>query len=118
VTSGGRSCLHCARARALRAEADALGGRGLAVSIGRSEAVWLPLPGMRIYRVLRRLLRDARDAAERGPLKLAVIDLPGKTHVEVTACVRRGRGVRVLGAAFARHAPGTLARGFAESLGT
>jgi hypothetical protein len=115
---GLRSCLHCSLARALRAEAGALGARGLAVTLGRSEAVWLPLPGMRVYRALRRLLRAARDAAEHGPVKLTVIDLVGKTHVEVTACVPRAGGVRVVRVAFPRHVPGTLAAGFAESVGT
>lgn len=115
MTDAARSCLHCALHRALRAEAAALDRRGLAVHLGRSEPVWLPLPGMRVYRGLRALLREACDAAVGGPLRLAVIDLAGKTHVEVTACVPQARGARVLRVEFPRHVPGALCRGFAEA---
>jgi hypothetical protein len=72
---------------------------------------------MRLYRAVRRLLQAARAAAQGRDVKLAVIDLPGKSHVEVTATVLVGRGgSRVLGCSFPRHARGTLARGFAETL--
>src|SRR5689334_23709972 len=106
-----QSCLHCALARALKRESSDLAASGLTVSMGKSEAVWLPLPGARLYRALRRLLHDARLAAEGASLKLTVIDLLGKSHVEVTATVPVGRGARVLGTAFPRHVPGTLGRG-------
>lgn len=111
-----QSCLHCALARALKRESSALAERGVTVSMGRSEPVWLPLPGSRIYRALRRLLATARVHAEGPSLKLTVIDLVGKSHVEVTATVPFGRGSRVLGTAFPRHVPGTLGGGFAEAL--
>jgi hypothetical protein len=109
-----RSCLHCALARALHAESGAFVSRGLAISFARSEPVWLPRSGMRLYRGIRRLLRDARAAAEGNTVKLSVVDLPGKSHVEVTVTVATGRGSRVLSCAFARHAHGTLSRGFSE----
>jgi len=111
-----RHCLHCALARALRAEADTLLAHGLAVALGRSEPVWLPVPGMTLYRHLRRLLRDAEALGERGTLRLAVVDLPGKPHVEVLAVVRRaGHGV-VLGRTFPRQLAAPLAGGFLEGL--
>lgn len=109
-----RTCLHCALARALRAEAPALAARGLSATLGRSDPVWLPISGARLYRALRRLLRTAEAQADAPPVKLAVLDLPGKSHVEVTATVHVGHASRVLRCAFPRHAAGTLAFGFAE----
>jgi hypothetical protein len=109
-----RSCLHCALARAVRAESGAFAGRGLVLTFARSEPVWLPGSGMQLYRGVRRLLQEARTAAVGGGVKLSVVDLPGKSHVEVTATVATDRGSRVLACAFARHARGTLSRGFAE----
>ena len=111
-----QSCLHCALARAIRRESGPLAERGLAVSISRAEPVWLPSPGARLYRALRRLLRDAGSQAEGASVKLTVIGLLGKSHVEVTATIPVGRGSRVLACAFPRHAPGSLGRGFAEAL--
>ena len=112
-----RSCLHCALARAVRSESSAFAGRGLTLNFARSEPVWLPSTGMRLYRGVRRLLQAARTAADGSDVKLAVIDLPGKSHVEVTVTVPIGRSAsRVLGCSFPRHARGTLARGFAETL--
>ena len=111
-----QSCLHCALARAIRRESSGLAARGLAVNLGRAEAVWLPSPGARLYRALRRLLRQAGTQAEGSSLKLTVIDLTGKSHVEVTATIAVGRGSRVLSCAFPRHAPGSLGGGFAEAL--
>ena len=89
--------------------------QGLALAFARSEPVWLPRSGMRLYRAVRRLLRDARGAADGGTVKLSVVDLAGKSHVEVTATVATRGGSRVLRCAFARHAHGTLAGGFAET---
>ena len=111
-----RTCLHCALARALRAESAAFTARGLGVSFTRSDPVWLPMEGGRLYRAIRRLVRDARGRADNGIVKLAVLDLSGKSHVEVTATVRLGRGAVVLACAFPRHLPGTLAGGFVEGL--
>lgn len=110
-----QTCLHCALGRALKHESPTLAAHGLTVSLGRTEPVWLPLPGGRLYRALRRLLRDAVGRSEGPSLKLTVIDLPGKSHVEVTATVLVGSGSRVLGTAFPRHVPGTLGGGFAEA---
>jgi len=103
-----QSCLHCALARAIRRESGALAARGLAVTLGRAEPVWLPSTGARLYRALRRLLREAGSQAQGPSLKLTVIDLTGKSHVEVTATIPVGRGSRVLACAFPRHAPGSL----------
>ena len=100
-----RTCLHCALGRALRAESAA------------SEPTWLPIEGGRLYRELRGLLREARETARRGLVKLAVLDLPGKSHVEVTAVVRSPRGkARVLSRAFPRQTLDLLGAGFAEQL--
>jgi len=109
-----RTCLHCVLARVLRAEADALRERGLEVRLGPSEAVLLPAAGAATYRTVRALLRAAiADAA--GPrIRLAVVDQPGKSHVEVTAVFADARRTRVLSCAFPRHDPGALAGGFAE----
>ena len=111
-----RTCLHCALARALRAERARFAARDFALVMNRSDPVWLPLSGALVYRGIRRLLREARGQAGGGAVKLAVLDLPGKNHVEVTATVSAPRGVVVLTHAFPRHAPGTLAAGFAEGL--
>jgi len=109
-----RACLHCALARALRAEADAFAGRGLELRLSRSEPVWLPVRGATIYRAVVRLLRHARDAAAGGPVRVAVLALPGKPHVEVTAVVAVARGHRVLSVSFPQFVASRLAGGFAE----
>jgi hypothetical protein len=117
MVTTGRACLHCALARALGAETAAFRRRGLTLAFTRSDPVWLPSPGARLYRAVRRLLREAAVRAEGGPVKLVVVDLPGKSHVEVAAVVRTSHGVRVLGALFPRHRPGALAGGFVEGDG-
>jgi hypothetical protein len=109
-----RACLHCALARALGDEADELVRRRVVVTWGRSEAVWLPVPGSRIYRSLRQLLRRAAAVSEGHTVRLAVIDLPGKAHVEVTAAALAGAHAVVFGSAFPRFVAATLPRGFAE----
>jgi hypothetical protein len=110
-----RTCLHCALARALRAEMPAFAARGMAVTFTRSEPVWLPASGAGIYRGVRRILRLARAHADRSPVKLAVVDLRGKSEVEVTATALSAERAQVFRCAFPRHAPGTLAGGFAEA---
>ena len=109
-----RTCLHCVLTRVLRAEADALREHGLEVRLGLSKPVLLPAAGAATYRTVRALLRAAiADAA--GPrIRLAVVDQPGKSHVEVTAVFADARRTRVLSCAFPRHDPGALAGGFAE----
>jgi len=114
AVAASRTCLHCALARALRAEAAAFAARGLAIRLARSEPVFLPIAGGTVYRALRRLLRAACRAAERSPVKLAVLDLVGKSHVEVTATVLRGRTSHVLSCAFPCSDVATLGGGFAE----
>jgi len=109
-----RACLHCALARALGDEADALLRRRVAVTFGRSEPVWLPIPGARIYRTLRRLLRRAAAVGEGRTVRLTIIDLPGKAHVEVTAAALAGAHAEVFTCAFPRFVAATLPRGFAE----
>jgi hypothetical protein len=110
-----RSCLHCALARALRAEAPAFAARGLEIRLSRSEAVFLPASGAVIYRRLRQLLAAARRAAARGPVKLSVLDLPGKSHVEVTATVAGKDRWQILACDFPHHDPATLPAGFRET---
>ena len=113
-----RACLHCALARALKVETPALKSLGLDVRMGVSEPVFLPLPGARLYRRLRRLLRDTMaEAAPPGTVKLAVLNLPGKSHVEVTSAFPCTRGARVLSCAFPQHDPAAMPSGFAEHLG-
>jgi hypothetical protein len=99
-------------------EAEGVTATGPVVRIGRSEPLWLPIAGSRIYRELRRLLRAARAQAG-DSLKLTVLDLPGKAHVEVLATVgRRGERSRTRSALFARCATEHLAAGFAETART
>lgn len=112
-----RSCLHCALTHALRAEADRLRARGVTIVMGRSEPLWLPIAGARVYRALRRLLQAAGSVAEPGKAKLSVLDMLGKSHVEVTIVVPAGRRVRVLCAALPRHSAAALPRGFVEGVG-
>jgi hypothetical protein len=111
-----RTCLHCALARALRAETATLAARGLLLHFERTEPVWLPVSGMRLYRGVRRLLRQAVVHGQPGTVKLVVLTLTGKSHVEVTATVPGPDGARVFAVAFPRYVPGTLARGFAEGI--
>jgi hypothetical protein len=113
-----RTCLHCALARALRAEAGAIAERGLAITFTRSDPVWLPVSGMRIYRDVRRLLQQALAASVGPAMKLAVVDLKGKSHVEVIATVTTAGGTRVMGCDFPRHVASTLTGGFAEGVVT
>jgi hypothetical protein len=84
------------------------------VKLGPSEAVFLPGSGAIPYRRLRALLREAAAQARGDRLKLTVLGLPGKSHVEVTASFATALGARVLSRAFPLHDPATLARGFAE----
>ena len=110
------ACLHCALARVLRRAASfgsaSVEFRTLAA---RSDPVWLPTTGYRLCRAVRDLVRRACAAADGGSVKLAVVDLCGKSHVEVTAVVRHRDGTtRVLSCAFGRQDPRALGRGFAE----
>ena len=110
-----RSCLHCSLARAVEAE---WGGTlsGPVLRIGRSDPLWLPISGGRVYRQLRGLLRAARRQGA-DSLKLVVLDLPGKSHVEVVATVgRHGDRTRSLSVLLPRHVTGSLAAGFAEAV--
>ncbi|TMA38998.1 MAG: hypothetical protein E6J75_10575 [Deltaproteobacteria bacterium] len=112
-----RTCLHCVLGRAMRAESAASRDGELALALRCSEPTWLPLEGGRLYRELRGFLREAREAARRGLVKLAVLDLPGKSHVEVTAVVRPPGGkARVLSRSFPRQTLEALGSGFAEQL--
>jgi hypothetical protein len=49
-------------------------------------------------------------------VRLNIIDLPGKTHVEVTAAALAGAHADVFVCAFPRFVASTLPRGFGESL--
>jgi hypothetical protein len=112
-----RACLHCALGRALRAESPMLAARGLEVRLSFPDPILLPTRGARVYRILRRLLREAATAASSpGALKVAVIALRGKSHAEVTAMFSAGRETRITSATFPLFVPGTLAGGFAEAL--
>lgn len=82
----------------------------------RSEALWLPEPGARVYRRLREFLREvSAQAAASSPVTVAIIgDNPGKSYVEVTAVFRSGREWEVASCMFPRYVPDTLWSGFAE----
>jgi hypothetical protein len=98
----------------VRAEAGTLRQHGLEVVLGASRPVLLPHAGRELYRGLRALLAEAADGTEGGRLKLAVVDLPGKSHVEVMAIVAGRQGARVHSRAFPRCVRGSLGLGFAE----
>jgi hypothetical protein len=88
---------------------------GPVVRIGRSDPLWLPLTGAQVYRKIRGLLHAAR-AQSADSLKLSVLDLPGKSHVEVVATFgRRGERTRSLAVALPRYEAARLAAGFAEA---
>ena len=106
-----RSCLHCVLARVLGAEGDRIRARGLEVRLSPAAAVFLPAPGRATYRALRGLLRSAIGDAEGPRIRLTLVNLPGKSHVEVMAAFSVARGTRVLSCAFPRHDPAALAAG-------
>jgi hypothetical protein len=110
-----RTCLHCALVRALRAETPALERRGVSIVVGRSDAVWLPVPGTRIYRGIRRLIREATATVSDCRVRLAVVDLAGKPHVDVMATVLDPSRARVFCVGFARVVDGRLPGGFVET---
>jgi hypothetical protein len=110
----GRVCLHCALARLLRAEAAAFAERNIEITVRLCDPAWVPGTGVHVYRLLRRLVQDARDQAGEGPVKLAILNVAGKSHVEVTATIRTPDGARVLGCTFPRYRVSALAGGFAE----
>jgi hypothetical protein len=103
-------------ARALGDEAELLTRRGVVVTFGRSEAVWLPIAGARIYRGLRHLLRQAAAVGQGHTVRLNIIDLAGKAHVEVTAAALAGARAHVFTCAFPRFVASSLPLGFAEGL--
>jgi hypothetical protein len=111
-----RTCLHCALVRALRAEMPALARRGVTVVVGRSDAVWLPIPGTQIYRGIRHLLREATTAVADRRLRVAVVDLVGRAHVDVMATVLEPSRARVFQVAFPRVVGAHLPGGFAETI--
>jgi hypothetical protein len=111
-----RTCLHCILGRVLRSEVPKFEAVGLSVMIGHLEPLWLPLPAPFVYRSIRRLLRSARVSADRPRVRVTVVNMLGKAHVEVLVPIRCGRDVRVLTTAFARHVAGTLDGGFTEGL--
>jgi hypothetical protein len=110
------ACLHCVLGRALRALGPVLAARGLTVQVRPMDPLRLPAAGGVLYRRLRRLLEEAAAAADPGPFRLTVLDLPGKADVEVTVTVRRGRRGAVMRCAFPRHVAGTLEGGFVEGI--
>lgn len=111
-----RACLHCALARALGDEADELVRRRVSVTFGRSEPVWLPITGQRIYRGIRQLLRQAAAVGEGHTVRLGIVDLAGKAHVEVTAAALAGDHAQVFTCAFPRFVAASLPPGFVEGL--
>ena len=109
-----RTCLHCVLARVLRAESQALRERGLEVRLRPSDAVFLPATGAAAFRKIRELVRAAMVDAAGPDIRIALLDQPGKSHVEVTAAFASSRGTRVRSCAFLRCDPAALGGGFAE----
>jgi len=85
-----QTCLHCVVHRVLRGEVTNLSRRDLHVEMSETAPVRLPESGARIYRRLRRLLRQVASMADQhSPVKLALLhDIAGKSHVEVAATFR------------------------------
>jgi hypothetical protein len=110
------TCIHCALARALAVERAALESAALEVELAYAPPARVPRRAAAVCLSLRRLLREARAAAQSGPLKLSIRDPLGASEVEVAIAVRTPRGVRILARRFPRHAPGTLEGGFCEAL--
>jgi hypothetical protein len=102
----------------VRADAAAFASAGLELRVANFDPVLLPLSGVHVYRRLRRLLAEARTRAAGGPLKIAVLDIAGKSHVEVTVRVPENGASRVLSCAFPRHDAALLGGGFAETVET
>jgi hypothetical protein len=109
-----RACVHCVLARAVRAESAACTASGVTLVIGHCDPVWLPTPGPRLYRSLRRLVSEALLLTGRERVTLSVWGAWGKSFVDVTAILQRDRQVRLLRRSFPRHVPGTLESGFVE----
>ena len=109
-----RTCLHCAMVRAIEAESEALRVRDVSVVVGRSDAVWVPISGARVYRGIRRLLRQVTPVAGGRVVRLSVVDLVGKPHVEVMAAALLPARAAVFGVEFPRVVAATLDGGFGE----
>jgi hypothetical protein len=112
-----RCCGHCCLTRALLGTTDALTARGLVVTPAHTEPFWVPGSGAAVYRNLRRFLGEVCDQPEAwDEVRIAVLDLPGKSHFEVMVTLQAGRRARVLTHRIPRYDPATLARGFPEGL--
>lgn len=109
-----RTCLHCALVRAIEAESRALQAGDVSVVVGRSDAVWVPISGARVYRGIRRLLRRVTPVAGGRVVRLSVVDLAGKPHVEVMAAALLPARAEVFGVEFPRVVTETLDGGFGE----
>jgi hypothetical protein len=112
-----RSCLHCALRRALDHEERTLAAAGLDVVVRGAEATWLPVPGSRLYRRLRVLLRSVVAQAEPGQLRLALHGIvPARSQVEVVIAYRSQRRWRTTSYAFPRFVESTLVHGLVEGV--
>jgi hypothetical protein len=112
-----RTCLHCVLQRVLRAESDDLMRAGLELTLSHSQASWVPQPGRRVYRRLRRLLQQSMTEAVSGtPLKIAIVDQVGKSYVEVTAIFCTAEGWKTISCPLPRYDLSRLWGGFAESI--
>lgn len=111
-----RTCVHCVIARALRSEVPKFEAVALTLRLGRLDPVWVPQPACAVYRAVRALLAEARAQAARSPVKLTLVDMAGKSHLELIVSLRTSSRAQVLTRAFPRHAAGTLERGFEEML--
>jgi hypothetical protein len=91
-----------------------LAAREIAVTLSVAQPVWLPATGASLYRRTRKVLRDGLLHAGRGRVKLAVVDLPGKSRIELMATIRCGQDRHLTLASFDRQLTDPLAAGFAE----
>jgi hypothetical protein len=108
------TCLHCVLQRALAAEEDALRAQGLTVTVREVDRVSLPVPGSRVYRQLRALLRDVRTHAAAGPLRITMLGIvPARSHVDVVMTFRRKRGWGTVSCAVPRFVEDALWAGCA-----
>jgi hypothetical protein len=90
-----------------------MSARGVVAIVRHFEPLSLPLRGAAVYRMLRRLFRNATDVATAGRVRIAVSLPPG--NAEVTVAVPRTRGhTLMLAAVFPRVSPAALSGGFLE----
>lgn len=114
---GERSCLHCVLGHLIEAVRPRFARRDLDLIWRASEPTWLPYTGQLAYRRVWWLLHEVCDLAQPGPVRLALHGiLPERSHVEVVASFRAGRGWRARSCALPRYREEYLWLGVPEGL--